>query len=336
MSPKLSIIIPLYNKEEYVERCVESVLSQDFTNYELIIVNDGSTDKSAAIIEKIFSDSSLRLISLPNKGVSVARNRGLREATGEYILFIDADDYISPHYLSNIIAASTRHEADLYVWGITKEVSKGVENAIVPRARGLYDHDKFIHEMITEQYGENLGIMGYVCNKMTRRDIIENNHIRFDTSKTLMEDYDFYLQYYRHIRSAYFFAETGYHYAWHPSSAEKSEMTVDYASLIDTHRRCMTQIDKLSATSGSDYRKVLESVGHLSLAMFLEMRPVTLSNVESHLQDIAKRPYCKKALEIINTNKPSLCKWIGKGSKLSVYLYLKMWRLYLRIRRIHR
>ena len=332
--PKLSVIIPLYNKEESVERCVNSVLTQDFTDYELIIVNDGSTDKSADIIKQKYSDARIRLFNIDNRGVSSARNLGLKEATGEFIIFIDADDYISPQYFNHIINASNEHEADIYIWGITKEDIDGKCTKIVPSAKGVYHHDEFIHELISEQYGPNRGIMGYISNKMIRRDIIEANHIRFDVHKTLMEDYDFYLSYYQYVEKAFFLDESGYHYVWHTPSTELLRTYVNYASLIDTHRRCIMLIDKLSANSGKDYRKILKSIGNLSLAMFLEMHPITLQNVCKRLSEIQQRPYCIKALQIINTNKRTLCKWIIGGKKRSIYIYLKFWKLYLKSRRL--
>ena len=102
----LSIIIPVYNKAEYVDRCLHSILEQDYTNFELIIIDDGSTDESANIIKQ-FTDSRIIFISTANKGVSAARNRGMTEAKGQYLLFVDSDDYISPHYLSHIMQASS-------------------------------------------------------------------------------------------------------------------------------------------------------------------------------------------------------------------------------------
>lgn len=90
----LSIIMPVYNKADYVARCLHSILDQDYTDYELVIVNDGSTDSSADII-KTFIDPRIRLFTTINQGVSAARNRGMAEARGEYLMFVDADDYIS-------------------------------------------------------------------------------------------------------------------------------------------------------------------------------------------------------------------------------------------------
>lgn len=97
--PKLSIIIPLYNKEKEIEKTVKSVLKQDFADFELVIVNDGSTDHSLEIVEHI-KDDRIRVVSQPNAGVSAARNKGISEAKGEFVLLLDADDILMPEALN--------------------------------------------------------------------------------------------------------------------------------------------------------------------------------------------------------------------------------------------
>ncbi|WP_426369759.1 glycosyltransferase family 2 protein [Pseudocolwellia sp. HL-MZ7] len=98
--PFFSIIIPAYNSEEYLERCINSVLCQEYNNYELIIVNDGSTDKTKQVAEKLESNNrNVKLLNQDNAGVSVARNKGLLLATGKYVIFLDSDDWVLPGYL---------------------------------------------------------------------------------------------------------------------------------------------------------------------------------------------------------------------------------------------
>lgn len=101
MNPFFSIIIPLYNKEKYIEKSIESVLVQDFKNFEIIIVNDGSTDNSLSIAKK-FTDDRIKIISQENQGVSSARNNGIKKAIGAYIALLDADDYWHKDHLSEL------------------------------------------------------------------------------------------------------------------------------------------------------------------------------------------------------------------------------------------
>ena len=98
--PKVSIIVPVYNAEKYLERCLQSILQQNMTDFELICINDGSTDRSNDILKQcVQKDQRVRLIEQKNQGVSVARNHGIDAASGEYIAFIDADDWVDTDFL---------------------------------------------------------------------------------------------------------------------------------------------------------------------------------------------------------------------------------------------
>ncbi len=103
--PQISIIVPVYNIEKYFHRCVDSILSQTFTDFELLLINDGSNDNSGAICDEYAAkDARIRVFHKENGGVSSARNLGLDNAKGEWITFVDSDDYVKPDYLSNLLA----------------------------------------------------------------------------------------------------------------------------------------------------------------------------------------------------------------------------------------
>lgn len=106
--PKISVIIPLYNKEKTIKKTIESVLNQTFTDFEVIVVNDGSTDKSLDVV-KIFNDSRIRFIDKQNEGVSRTRNRGFKEASGEWLLFLDADDILENRTLEILSRQVTKY-----------------------------------------------------------------------------------------------------------------------------------------------------------------------------------------------------------------------------------
>lgn len=103
MEPLISVVIPLYNKESTIRKTIETVLSQTYKKFEVIIVNDGSKDDSVRVVST-YSDKRIRLVSQDNAGVSAARNRGVREARGEYIAFLDADDHIAPNHLEEMVS----------------------------------------------------------------------------------------------------------------------------------------------------------------------------------------------------------------------------------------
>lgn len=125
--PKISVIIPVYNVEKYLPRCLDSVLAQTFTDFEAICINDGSPDGSAKILsEYTQKDSRIKVITQENQGVSVARNKGLKEAEGQYIYFLDSDDCIHPQTLEIAYHFLTAHNADMLCFDFIKNADKGL------------------------------------------------------------------------------------------------------------------------------------------------------------------------------------------------------------------
>lgn len=117
MEAKLvSLIIPVYNAEKWIKRCLNSILNNTYTNFEIICVNDGSTDGSSGIIKALqASDDRIKLVSQTNRGVSAARNAGLQQVRGEYVTFVDADDWVHPMYLASLVTCLERYDADIAI-----------------------------------------------------------------------------------------------------------------------------------------------------------------------------------------------------------------------------
>lgn len=135
LEKKVSVVIPVYNNEKYIEKCLESVINQTYPFLEIIVVNDGSTDGSIDILgayEK--KDSRIVLISQENGGVSRARNKAISKATGEYLLFVDGDDYIGKDYILELVRCAQQYQADMVICGMTKVDCEGqVIEEIIPQ-----------------------------------------------------------------------------------------------------------------------------------------------------------------------------------------------------------
>ncbi|MEG0679282.1 MAG: glycosyltransferase family 2 protein, partial [Carnobacterium sp.] len=112
-NPLVSVIVPVYNVEEYIEECLESIVNQKYQSLEIIVVEDGSTDESPQRIQKYLNDDRILFIEQKNKGLSGARNTGMSKASGEYILFVDSDDYIDVHLLSDLVPLMQDNQLDL-------------------------------------------------------------------------------------------------------------------------------------------------------------------------------------------------------------------------------
>ena len=130
-NPLVSVIVPSYNVEPYIDKCIRSLTAQTYGNIEIIAVNDGSIDKSGAIIEDIAkTDERIRFINQPNQGVCIARNNGIAAATGDYLLFVDGDDYVDPDYIENMVTTAQKNDSDLVISGYTEEGSDKTQEVI--------------------------------------------------------------------------------------------------------------------------------------------------------------------------------------------------------------
>ncbi|KRM44110.1 hypothetical protein FC51_GL001661 [Lentilactobacillus parabuchneri DSM 5707 = NBRC 107865] len=185
MNPLISIIVPTYNVEKYIRTCIESILAQTYRNVEVIIVNDGSTDQSLAVIsDLICSHHNVKVITQKNQGLSVARNTGIDVATGKYITFVDADDKIMPGFVSSLYQIADKTGADI-VRGSFRDFNGNilkdwVPDFNVPTNCGTIVLDQFLSSKISF----------VVWSSIYRLDFINSNHIRF-TPGILLEDGDF-------------------------------------------------------------------------------------------------------------------------------------------------
>lgn len=210
--PKVSIIMPVYNKEKYLEKTLDSVLAQSFQDYELIVINDGSTDSSGAIAEEYASrDKRIRVLSVPNGGVSQARNIGMQAASGAWIQFLDGDDTILPHYLSDAYEFGETQKADIVFSGfVMTDPSGKVLSEKNVAVNDLVNQEQLCDLFIQYQYKN--GFFGYISNKLFKRDLLEKTKAVFPCGVTLAEDLDFYVHLYCGIERAAFWQGNSFCY----------------------------------------------------------------------------------------------------------------------------
>ena len=146
----LSVIVPVYNVEEYLERCIESIIASSYKNIEIILINDGSTDKSVHICEKLKAkDERIKVFHKENEGVSSARNYGLENVKGEYITFVDSDDYIDKHMYTNLMNIMLKEDADIVYCDLV-QVKSERDNQVDNKLNGynIYEKDEFIKDFL--------------------------------------------------------------------------------------------------------------------------------------------------------------------------------------------
>lgn len=203
--PLISVIVPVYNVERYLRRCVDSILGQTWSELELILVDDESPDNSGAICDEYAKkDKRVRVIHKANGGVSSARNAGIDDASGEWICFIDSDDIIDPTYLDDFELLTTK--ADLYLQGYKKVYNGEVKE--------IHSFSEFQRNSYVEilAFTEDERIINSPCFKLYNREIIQKKKIRFDINTSYGEDHIFSLEYAICITSAHYSNAAGYYY----------------------------------------------------------------------------------------------------------------------------
>ena len=201
MAPTVSIIVPVYNAEKTIGRCVDSILGQQYTDFELLLVDDGSRDGSGAICDSYaLADSRVQVIHKENTGVSDTRNIGISRARGVYLQFLDSDDWITPDATKLLVEAAGEHNCDLVISDFYRVVGERVSR------KGDIDEDRVLTR---EEYAAHMMeqpadfYYGVLWNKLYRRDIVESHRLRMDPELSWCEDFMFNLEYIRHAQRFY-------------------------------------------------------------------------------------------------------------------------------------
>ena len=206
--PEVTVIVPVYNNDKFVERCIRSVMGQSFRDLEIIAVDDGSTDNSGRILRKLAEeDSRIRLITQKNKGVSEARNQGLAAASGTYLTFVDGDDYIGKDYIGNLYDYAEKNNTQMLICGFTcVDENGGILSRTVPGKYQRFEKEEWALRISA------------VWSHFYRRELWETYGVRFRPEER-GEDMPVSLFFSAVCDKIAAIAYAGYFYVQHPSSA---------------------------------------------------------------------------------------------------------------------
>jgi glycosyltransferase involved in cell wall biosynthesis len=238
--PLVSIILPVYNAQSHLARCVGSICAQTYRNIEIIILNDGSKDQSLPVCEEFRQkDSRILLVDKANSGVSDTRNLGLKLASGKYVEFVDSDDYLDPDFTERLVAAAEENEADFVIAPYKMVIPAGASKpeqvldkiqdelgvmsvARPPEVReygflpaGVYDKDTFALRLMDKPASYFYSVL---WNKLYRRDILTGNDIQFVSEMRWAEDLVFNLRYIQYAERFVAIDKPGYYYVQNPQS----------------------------------------------------------------------------------------------------------------------
>lgn len=318
MSPEISVIIPVYNSDKYITNCIESLLKQTFQNFEIILVNDGSTDDSGAICRKYAEfDNRIHSIDQVNRGVCAARNTGLYLAKGEMITFVDADDWLPERGLELLYMEYRKTNADLVVADMSF-VEGEINHRIQVFDRSFTTEDKvwisqYQKACIGYGYNPNPGAkmnitgLGSMGNKLYKRQIIKANRLKFDPfTLGIYEDNLFVLHYLEFCNCISYISEPVYYYRKVDNSNSRGykENTLDINERI--FKKIVEYIKEYKADQEEDFNKALYIYiirrldDSLSVYFFSKKSPISLrKNLKNLKKIITNEPY-KTAIEQVD------------------------------------
>ena len=314
----ISLIVPVYNVEEYLEECLESIRKQTYQDIEVILVNDGSTDGSQAICERYCQmDKRFRLINQKNQGQSVARNRGVKESLGEYIMFVDSDDVVSLGLLEQLMKYMS-DGIDIVECNITEDIhclnSEGKEIGVKE-----LDSNEALYECF------NHGVSWSPVAKLYRREIVE----KVPFLENLIYE-DFYtgivsLKYIHKMRKINYI---GYYYRYHTSSTMNQKYSEKNLDIFKVGEKLLEEFREDNWLPYVGNMLFLVGIGHFKKYNIRVGHPY----YQLYIDEINKyAKIAKKSSDIFNSSK--LLRWYSYSSKCFFSLYYPLYLRYLDIRK---
>lgn len=250
---KVSIVVPIYNVESYLGRCVDSILAQTHLDIEVILVNDGSPDGCAAICEKYAAaDSRIIVINQENKGLPGARNSGLKIAKGEYVSFIDSDDTIEADMIKDFVnAAENNIKPDVIVSNIIQYENGNVKHLLLKNELPygvLLKQEQIKKHFIEPYYGGDMGMIPSACTKMYKVAFLKENQLLFDESLKRAEDYWFNFYVFTKANNIYAIDHAYYHYYKIDGSVIRSYRENQFELFLKSRKKLLNENKQLNCT----------------------------------------------------------------------------------------
>lgn len=328
---KISIIIPVYNAERYIEKCLKSIINQTLTEIEVIIINDGSHDKSLEICENYANqDPRIRIIDKENQGVSIARNKGIEEAKGKYIMFIDADDWIENNACEILYSEIKQNSADLCFCNHIIEYNDRVKKVKFYDENSMILKDDIRRKIILPLIEENQNKIHEKASfrspwgKLFKKSIIIDNNIRFNKELSIGEDFIFNLEYLSKSEKVVMSDNYLYHYLINDTSTLKRYKS----NCWDLYRKLMVNLEYF-------LKNTMNEENYLNRLNRLKIKYLLIC-VRNELSPLNKKKNSEKIKYIKHMCNDNIVKLILKdyshytiGKKNKLLLFLLKYNIYL-------
>ena len=314
---KITVVVPIYNAEQYLERCLKSIVEQTYENLEIILVNDGSSDKSLEICERFkANDERITIINKENGGVSSARNRGIEAATGKYIIFIDADDYIEKDMFAILEDDLIKNKVDISICGFrTVDANGNILSVSQPMDEKYFDAKTFRRNLFSDKYYRNL-----IWNKLFKLEIIKENNIRFREDIHINENVLFMLDFAKYAFRFSYGNEILYNFLDNMNGQMRAKFNLKKVSVLSSYLKLLNYDLDSDILNKIKYKYLFEGYAYSYL-----MPKIGLDNTELK-QNLAK--FKSRYYKDVKGEKN-----ISFGQKISLWFMMHFNSIYCKLRK---
>lgn len=285
MGEVISVVVPVYNVERYLDQCIQSIVNQSYTNLEIILVDDGSTDSCPQMCDAwAEKDARIRVIHKKNAGLGMARNTGIEHAAGKYICFFDSDDFVDVHILEKAYNVSEQENSDLTIFGATRVCENGMIRKVVQIKttqtvfRGNEVQEILLPAVIdsSDRYAQVKGLRFSMCVYLFSMDLIRRTSWRVVSERNIISEDSFsLLQLYKYVNCAVVLPENGYFYRMNPKSLTQVYRT----DRFEKTKKFYLEARELCAAQGYS-QKVMTSLRKMLLGFMLGiMKQLTVTDM---------------------------------------------------------
>lgn len=290
MKQKISVIVPVYNVEKYLSRCIDSLIRQSYSNIEILLVDDGSKDESLSICKEYEAkDSRIHVFHKENEGLGLTRNYGVEQATGEYITFVDSDDYLTLDAIDSMVKKAVETDADVV---IASHYYKNKKQEIELSER-LYCGTEIKEILMVHMMGNNgnqLDALSYTAwGKLYKKEIFTKNRLLFPSERKLMwEDLAFSVEAYPLCEKVYILHKPVYYYCFNEGSLTHTYKPNKINLVMILYRYMKKRIQELNLSADAKFRLDTNFIGHIRTCIKLEVFYVKQNGFKKTIQNIRK------------------------------------------------
>ncbi len=294
MMPKVSVIVPVYNVEKYLQQCVDSLLAQTYKNIEIILVDDGAKDNSGKMCDELAQkDVRIKVVHKENQGLGYARNTGLEYATGEYVTFIDSDDYADVDLIEQLVVNIWENSADVCIGGFERVDNVGQSLFIEKYQHKCYCEDEVINNIFIKMFGsapeKSDAIRMSVWNTLYSMKIIKEHNIKFPSEREFIsEDIVFDTEYYPHVKKGVIVESIAYKYRVNPQSLTAKYMVDRLERVMKLYFELEQRIKKLNLGNEALYRLQRQTFVNIRVCIRQEKKAISHNRATKSISNIRR------------------------------------------------